>query len=163
MFSVAAPYSPGHIGFLVSAQRMTPYLRQSDGDPERALQLYEWSSRMSAAAFETVGHFEILLRNAIDRALSDHFAERDRGIPWFLLQPPMSEETSATIAAVRDRLRPLGHDSRHQVIAGLSFGFWPGMLALRGTLAQRTATQTARRPTTISRALAPSFAGTRRV
>jgi hypothetical protein len=43
----------------------------------------------------------------------------------------MSEETSATIAAVRDRLRPLGHDSRHQIIAGLSFGFWSGMLGSR--------------------------------
>jgi hypothetical protein len=110
---------------------MAPYLRQSDGDPARALRLYEWSSRMSAAAFEAVGHFEVLLRNAIDRALSDHFTEQDRGIPWFLLHPPMSEETSATIAAVRDRLRPLGHDSRHQIIAGLSFGFWSGMLGSR--------------------------------
>ena len=136
MFGVTAPpvvlpYSPGRIGSLVSPQRMAPYLRQSDDDPERALRLYEWSWRMSAAAFETVGHFEVLLRNAIDLALSDHFAERDRGIPWFLLHPPMSEETSATIAAVRDRLRPLGHDSRHQVIAGLSFGFWSGMLGSR--------------------------------
>ena len=58
------------------AEAAAPYLRQSDGDPERELRLHEWSSRMSAAAFETVGHFEVLLRNAIDRALSGHFAER---------------------------------------------------------------------------------------
>lgn len=86
---------------------------------------------MSAAAFETVGHFEVLLRNAIDRELSSYFEERERGIPWFLVQPPMTQETSAHIAAVRDRLRSLGHDSRHQVIAGLSFGFWSGMLGSR--------------------------------
>ena len=128
---VVVSYSPDRIHLLVSPQRMAPYLGQSEGNPERALRLYEWSSRMSAAAFETVGHFEVLLRNAIDRALSNHFTERDRGIPWFLLHPPMSEETSATIAAVRDRLRPIGHDSRHQVIAGLSFGFWSGMLGSR--------------------------------
>lgn len=128
---VVVPYSADQIRLLVSPQRMAPYLRQSDGNPDRALRLYEWSSRMSAAAFETIGHFEVLLRNAIDQALSDHFAEGDCGIPWFLLHPPMSEETSATIAAVRDRLRPIGHDSRHQVIAGLSFGFWSGMLGSR--------------------------------
>jgi hypothetical protein len=128
---VVVSYSADQIRLLVSPQRMAPYLRQCDGNSDRALRLYEWSSRMSAAAFETVGHFEVLLRNAIDRALSDHFAERDRGIPWFLLHPPMSEETSATIAAARDRLRPIGHDSRHQIIAGLSFGFWSGMLGSR--------------------------------
>ena len=111
---------------------MAPYLGQSEGDPDRALRLYEWSSRMSAAAFEAVGHFEVLLRNAIDRALSGHFTERDPGAsPGSSSTPRCPEETSATIAAVRDRLRPLGHDSRHQVIAGLSFGFWSGMLGAR--------------------------------
>ena len=85
---VVVPYSADQIHLLVSPQRMAPYLRQSDGNPDRALRLYEWSSRMSAAAFETIGHFEVLLRNAIDQALSDHFAEGDRGIPWFLLHPP---------------------------------------------------------------------------
>lgn len=128
---VVIPYSSDQIHLLISPQRMDPYLRQSDGDPDRALRLYEWSSRMSGAAFETVGHFEVLLRNAIDRALSDHFGEQVRGIPWFLLHPPMSEETSTTVVAVRDRLRPIGHDSRHQIIAGLSFGFWSGMLGSR--------------------------------
>ena len=47
---VVIPYSPDQIHLLVSPQRMAPYLGQCDGDPDRALRLYEWSSRMSAAA-----------------------------------------------------------------------------------------------------------------
>lgn len=86
---------------------------------------------MSAAAFETVAHLEVLLRNAIDAALADHYAENSRGIPWFLCQPPVNEETTSAVAIVRDRLRPLGRDTRHQIVAGLSFGFWSGMLGRR--------------------------------
>src|SRR5690606_1269151 len=59
-------YSPDAVGELLSVPRLYPYLRRSDGDVARALALYEWSARMSAAAFETVAHLEVLLRNAID-------------------------------------------------------------------------------------------------
>jgi hypothetical protein len=47
---VVVPYSPDRIRLLVSPQRMAPYLRQSDGDPDGALRLYEWSSRQHAIA-----------------------------------------------------------------------------------------------------------------
>jgi hypothetical protein len=107
---------------------MGPYVTAAGGDDERALELYEWSARMASAAFETVAHLEVLVRNSIDGALAEHTNEQQCGIPWFLRRPPMNEESEAVIATVRDRLRPLGRDTRHQIIAGLSFGFWAGML-----------------------------------
>lgn len=110
---------------------MRPYLGQSDGDPELALELYEWSGQMASAAFETVARLEVILRNALDAVLSGHFGEQACGIPWFLLKTPATSETEAAISAVRDRLRPLGHDTRHQIVAGMSFGFWSGMLGPR--------------------------------
>jgi hypothetical protein len=113
---------------LLSEPRMAPYLRAASGDKAKALALYEWSARTSSAAFEVVGHLEVLLRNALDRCLRDHYCEDHCGIPWFLMPTPGGEHVAGAVALVRERLRPQGKESRHQIIAGLSFGFWAGLL-----------------------------------
>jgi hypothetical protein len=124
-------YSAERVRDLLSPHRLGPYLEQSDGDPERALELYEWSGRMASAAFETVAHLEVIMRNSIDGCLEREFDEGAWGIPWFLRHPPMNEETDVAVETVRARLRPLNRDTRHQIVAGLSFGFWSGMLGRR--------------------------------
>jgi hypothetical protein len=124
-------YSADKVRVLLSTHRFRPYLDRSDGDPEKALELYRWSAQVAAAAFETVAHLEVMMRNAIDAALRDHHDEGACCIPWFLLRPPMNDETMASVDTVRGRLRPQGKETRHQIIAGLSFGFWSGMLGRR--------------------------------
>lgn len=124
-------YSSDQVHSLLSPHRMEPYLQRSEGDPDRALELYEWSGRMSSAAFETVAHVEVMLRNVIDRALEHHYDEAAAAIPWFLRRPPSNDETTAAVEAVRDRLRQRHRDTRHQIVAGLTFGFWSGMLGPR--------------------------------
>ncbi|WP_047691042.1 Abi family protein [Kocuria sp. ZOR0020] len=124
-------YSPERVCEQLSAQRLGPYADRSHGELEEALKLYTWSTQMSAAAFETVAHLEVLLRNAIDRELALYFKENTRAIPWFLSRPPMNDETSVAIQTVRQRLRNENRDTRHQIIAGLSFGFWAGMLGAK--------------------------------
>ncbi|MGW7536525.1 hypothetical protein [Amycolatopsis sp. NPDC054798] len=113
---------------MLSEPRMAPYLAESGGDRDLALDLYAWSARMSSAAFLTVGHLEVLLRNALDRCLREHFREDDCGIPWFLLQVPGGDYVEQAVSAVRQRLRALHQETRHQIVAGLSFGFWTGLL-----------------------------------
>lgn len=107
---------------------MAPYLKSADGDKVKALELYEWSARTSSAAFEVVGHLEVLLRNALDRCLREHYRENDREIPWFLLPVPGGDHVVGAVTAVRERLRPQRQETRHQIVAGLSFGFWAGLL-----------------------------------
>lgn len=121
-------FSADQVRELLSPHRFRPYLDQSGGDPDKALELYTWSARMAGACFETLAHLEVMFRNAIDAALATHYAETTCGIPWFFLRPPMNDETSLAVDVVRDRLRPLGRETRHQIVAGLSFGFWTGML-----------------------------------
>ncbi|WP_026360497.1 hypothetical protein [Amycolatopsis nigrescens] len=116
---------------MLSEPRMAPYLDDAAGNKGAALGLYEWSARTSSAAFEVVGHLEVLLRNAIDRCLRQHFREDQCGIPWFLLPTPGGEHVADAVAAVRERLRPQRKETRHQIIAGLSFGFWSGLLGTR--------------------------------
>lgn len=95
---------------MLSEPRMAPYLRITGNNQHDALSLYEWSTRTSAAAFEVIGHLEVLFRNALDRQLREHFREDKCGIPWFLLPTPGGDHVSAAVATVRERLRPLGKE-----------------------------------------------------
>jgi hypothetical protein len=113
---------------LLPAPRLAPYVKAASGDPSVALSLYEWSSRMASAAFEDVGHLEVLFRETLDRALQAHYRESDVGIPWFLLPTPGGEQVVAAIDIVRARLRAQGRETRDQIVAGLSFGFWSGIV-----------------------------------
>ncbi|WP_232519718.1 hypothetical protein [Actinosynnema pretiosum] len=116
---------------LLSEARMAPYFANAGNDQGKALELYEWSARISSAAFEVVGHVEVLLRNALDRCLREHYREDVRGIPWFLLPTPGGENVETAVTAVRERLRRAGQESRHQIVAGVNFGFWSGLLGTK--------------------------------
>ncbi|MFC7327598.1 hypothetical protein [Marinactinospora rubrisoli] len=111
----------------LSESRMTPYLVKANGDRRDALAMYEWSTRMAATAFEDVGHLEVLLRNALDSCLRAHFDEDGRGIPWFLMPIP-GGDFADQVQNVRERLREQGKETRDQIVAGLTFGFWSGFL-----------------------------------
>lgn len=78
--------------------------------------------------FEAVGHLEVLLRNAVDAQLSRYAGEKECGIPWFLLPSIAGDHVSNSVESVRVRLRPLAMETRDQIVAGLSFGFWSGLL-----------------------------------
>jgi len=105
---------------------MAPYLTAADGNRAAALTLYCWSSRTVMSSFEVIGHLEVLLRNALDSALREHYREDARGIPWFLL--PVNENITTSVEVVRARLREQDRDYRDQIVAGLNFGFWTGLL-----------------------------------
>ena len=122
---------PPDVWALLSEPRMRPYVEAASGDRDRALALYEWSTRTAASAFEVVGHLEVLLRNALDRELARHAREADNGIPWFLLPTPGGDHVVDQVEAVRARLRPLRQENRHQIVANLTFGFWTGLLGAR--------------------------------
>ena len=54
----------------LSAGRFARYLTVSGNSRERALNLYEWNARLSAAFLHDLSHLEVGLRNACDRELS---------------------------------------------------------------------------------------------
>lgn len=56
----------------LTADRFGKYLRAAGGDRDRALLLYDWNTRLAAAFFRDLGHLEVGLRNAYDRALLAH-------------------------------------------------------------------------------------------
>ncbi|QNQ90996.1 hypothetical protein GP475_10405 [Corynebacterium poyangense] len=124
-------YSSTAVARHLSNARLAPYLQHTDDELDKALELYVWSTRMSMSMFELISHLEIMLRNAIDTALSKTFRDEDCGIPWFLRNPPTTQNMSDEIDDVRNRLRKYDKDTRQQIIAGMNFGFWSGMVGAK--------------------------------
>lgn len=109
--------------------RMKPFLDATNGKAE-ALKLYAWQSQMAGAALEQISHLEVLLRHPIDTQLSLFMDEEEGKIPWFLL-PPFYPAQAEAIDLTRQRLREQKRETRDQIIAGLSFGFWTGWLGAK--------------------------------
>src|SRR5699024_6062774 len=113
----------------LSEPRMAPYVDKVGGDRRNALAVYEWSTRTAAAAFEDVGHLEVLLRNDLERFLRDHFTETARCIRWILMPVAGGYLIPELIVPVLVRLcaqskrTPASRETRDQIVTGLTFGF----------------------------------------
>ncbi len=62
----------------VSRARFATYLTAAGGSRRRAIDLYEWNARLSAAFLHDLSHLEVGLRNACDRQLSAAAVGGDR-------------------------------------------------------------------------------------
>ena len=63
----------------LSPERLRPYRTAVGGDLEQAIALYTWNAQSAAAFFEVLGHFEVVLRNALHNELTAWHAARHRG------------------------------------------------------------------------------------
>ena len=117
----------------ISPARLAPY-RSATPNDDSAVQLYEWNARMSAALWETIGHVEILVRNAMHQRLTAWSIATFGQPRWYLdpgqvLTPEhLNDVRRARQRATRTRtgVRP---ETTGRVVAELSFGFWRFLVA----------------------------------
>lgn len=113
----------------LSAARFEPFLVASDGDYERAIELYDWHAEIAAACFGMVHHFEVLVRNAIDGVLGDGQPQQPIKDTWLMdfdvLQPDGIKQVIVSV----ERLEKGKGITRGRVVAGVSFGFWAGLFS----------------------------------
>ncbi len=116
----------------ITDARFEPYLAEADGDHERAVALYVWNARVSAAMFETLHHVEVAPRNAIDAQFDPVVASAPVSATW-LRDPMILNMASRTrVEETAARVRREGHvPTRARVVAGLAFGFWRALFDKR--------------------------------
>lgn len=125
----------------LSGDRFALYVRKSGGDRKRALALYEWNAKLSAAFLHDLNHLEVALRNAYDQQLvpatlqgDKHWT--DRNTVRHLFPPHMRRDHNgklvdanriprSQITAARSSAGST--PSPGKVVAELMFGFWTYM------------------------------------
>ena len=124
--------------------RLRHYSAATGGDHDRAQLLYDWNTEISGAFWISLGHFEVSLRNTIDRRLSARHSRLGRTGHWIFddahelgrdrFGPNKHEypfaDVSTAIARVRKNRKPI--DSG-QVISEVSFGFWHQLVSKKQT------------------------------
>ena len=116
---------PAWVAGVLSLPRLAPYLNASCGDADAAMRLYWWNVEISAAFFGPLHCVELALRNALHARLAARFGRPD----WWATAP-LNQQASDTVADLAAKLRRrVGVISADDVVAGLSFGFWVGLLS----------------------------------
>jgi hypothetical protein len=113
----------------LSHRRFETYLVVAGFDHDRALALYIWNAQLGAAFHVPIQAVEVALRNRINHALVAQF-----GPDWWDKQfiSIIDRERVDDLETVKKRInrRQLTLET-DQIVAGLSFGFWVGMLQSR--------------------------------
>ena len=119
----------------LSAGRLEIYLSATGGDLHRALRLYDWNARITAACLQDLGHLEVLVRNSYDRQLSnaspdwssaaDPIWSRETGIQTTRTKQAKSNTYSQT--SLRTARSKAPRPTHGHTIANLTFGFWTAL------------------------------------
>jgi hypothetical protein len=111
----------------ISPDRFGTYLNAAGHDQDRALKLYLWNAQLGEAFHIPIQAVEVSLRNSINAGLTNTY-----GQDWWQnkdLEAILDEERRADLMQVLRRIRNRELDlNTGQVVAGLSFGFWVGIL-----------------------------------
>ena len=117
----------------LSIERLRPYRVEVGGDLQRAVALYEWNATTSAAFFEVLGHFEVILRNSLHEQLTIWHAATGRLGQWYDDPAQLFDQRGRSdILKAREALASSGDvEVPGKVVAELSFGFWRFLLDKR--------------------------------
>ncbi|HEV3157500.1 MAG TPA: hypothetical protein VGZ00_09175 [Candidatus Baltobacteraceae bacterium] len=124
---VSTPEALAELEEALSCDRLSPYLIACTDDRRRAIDLYEWNSKVSAAFYILLQTVEVTLRNACHRELTSLFGptwydERaflrlDANFPKALDEANVHiQQSGATVDTPR-------------LVAELHFGFWTRLLS----------------------------------
>lgn len=119
----------------LSSGRLAIYTAATGGDLDRALELYDWNSRATAACLQDIGHLEVLLRNRYDTELIKQYPGWTSQYDSLWSQTAGNTQTQAaqtkanqiskknlSIAANMPGVSTHGH-----IVANLTFGFWANL------------------------------------
>lgn len=116
---------------LLTAERLRSYFAATNGEITEVMRLYEWNTDAAAAVISLISMTEVIVRNALDSALTNWSRRRHPSVSW-LDAVPLDARGRADIAQARERAtRRRPHGVHGKVIAELPFGFWRFLTASR--------------------------------
>lgn len=126
----AKPTNEAAIRTALSAPRSSTYVSATGGDTARAVDLYGWNARISAALMLPSHFAEVSTRNAVSDALSTVYGPQ---WPW---DNTFEQSLPSRNGPAYDSQRDLRQTRRREsttgkVIAELKFAFWQGMFTAR--------------------------------
>lgn len=117
---------------IVSAERLSRYLKACGEDNRKALTLYRYNLLASEAMFSVVSCFEVALRNAIDRQLRSNLGTdwlRDSVMENGVFDIPILKKTRDIISAAYLRVVRNAGYSHSKLLAEMEFGIWKYMFS----------------------------------
>lgn len=117
---------------VLSVKRLSRYLEASGGNTRSAMSLYRLNLHLSQEMFTIVSCFEIALRNAIDKELTDKYGNdwlRDIVLPGGAYEGKSCEVSKKIIEKAYNRLCDKGLYTHSKLIAELEFGVWKYMFS----------------------------------
>lgn len=117
---------------VLSSSRLQRYVDACGGDTRKAMTLYRKNLHLSQDIFIIISCFEVALRNAIDRTLSNHIGNewlRDSAMPGGFFDNRQCYKTCTIIRhAYNKRLRDCNY-THEQLLSDMEFGVWKYMFA----------------------------------
>lgn len=115
----------------LSKPRFERYLKDTGGDFEKALALYEANIRLSGAAMEAINAVEVTLRNSMDAQLRIWNLDRINNEDWTKLPAAhlanvarIDDNLAAADKRARSALAGKREPCHDDIVAQLSFGTW---------------------------------------
>jgi len=130
-------YTPeflAHIERIISVERLTRYLTATKQDMAMALTLYEYNVEISEALFGFLHGLEVAVRNSIHHTLCADLGVSD----WYTGAVPLPWSKSGGRLSLTSVMQDMIAAAQHKagaiptpgkVIAELTFGFWPSLIA----------------------------------
>lgn len=105
----------------ISAARLSPYLRNYEGNQAYALRLYMWNVSLSSAFWGPISLIEVAFRNRVQQQLNAHQMTITGKRLQAILLPREAKKYQKDVEHL-----PEGY-SEDDAVAALSFGFWTGL------------------------------------
>lgn len=117
---------------VISSERMSRYVEACGGNTRQAMTLYRLNLQLSQELFTIISCFEIALRNAIDKELTNRLGNewlKDSIMPNGVFNIPNTHKTCDIISNAYHKLQHDGSYSHSKLLAEMEFGIWKYMFS----------------------------------
>jgi len=108
----------------LSTVRLQPYLREANGQKEKAIKIYQLNLKLCAEIYPSLNIFEITFRNRINQVMINKHG-KDWDLKKNLIGSYESESIEQVCVQLRREKKPVVMD---KIVPNLTLGFWSSLI-----------------------------------